>query len=182
MKNLNSIKKQGFSFYFMKTVKISWVSHSRMQHRLLVNTVLPLRGKNLSWSHSIPVMWSHTCTESAASQWHNDVFLISFVTHIHQPADWGNLKQLPNHPIMWQWLLSCRFRYWCLMLTEDLDCSTALWLADRMTAWRSEWAYMYTACGWSDLPLVPMQHGRPVMVQSMWGRLVWLPVLYLVQT
>lgn len=33
----------------------------------------------------------------------------------------------------------------------------------------------------SHLPLVPMQQGRPVMVQSMWGRLVWFPVLYLVQ-
>ena len=31
------------------------------------------------------------------------------------------------------------------------------------------------------LPLVPMQQGRPVMTQSMWGWLVWFPALFLVQ-
>lgn len=33
----------------------------------------------------------------------------------------------------------------------------------------------------THLPLVPMQQGRPVMAQSMWGWLVWFPALLLVQ-
>lgn len=33
----------------------------------------------------------------------------------------------------------------------------------------------------THLPLVPMQQGRPVMTQSMWGWLVWFPALFLVQ-
>lgn len=35
--------------------------------------------------------------------------------------------------------------------------------------------------GHTYLPFVPMQQGRPVMTQSMWGWLVWFPALFLVQ-